>query len=263
MVYRMEKITSRRNPLCMHIKKLGLSRSYRYESGEFLCDGVKLLEEAVLSGAEICSVLTSSEIPFPLSVDTRVYCTTQILLDSVSPLNNAQDLLFVCKMSGEKRISFETGTHILLDRMQDPGNVGTIIRTAGAFGINSVIMTGGCADPYNPKAIRASMGAIFRQYICGMDLAELTALRDSGVRFIATAPDSTGTDIRKLCLPGAVIAIGNEGRGLSAGVLSLCDEKALIPVYPGCESLNASVAAAIVMWEAVRQPPVADTERTG
>ena len=259
----MEKITSRHNPLCLHIKKLGQSRSYRYESGEFLCDGVKLLEEAVLSGAEICSVLTATEIPFPLSVDTRVYSTAQILLDSVSPLNNAQDLLFVCKMNSKRNIPFEAGTHILLDRMQDPGNVGTIIRTAGAFGIDSVIMTGECADPYNPKTIRASMGAIFRQYVCGMDLSELTALHDSGVKFIATAPDSTGTDIRKLCLPGAVIAIGNEGRGLSAGVLSLCDEKARIPVDPGCESLNASVAAAIVMWEAVRQPPGAGTACNG
>ena len=128
----MEKITSRKNPLCIHMKKLGESRSYRYGCGQFLCDGAKLLEEAVNHGAGINAVLTASAIPFPLPLDTRVYYTGQSLLDSVSPLRNAQDLLFTCYIRKEKEAPLDAGTHILLDSLQDPGNVGTIIRAAFA-----------------------------------------------------------------------------------------------------------------------------------
>ena len=245
----MEKITSRRNPLCMHIKKLGESRSYRESCGEFLCDGEKLLEEALTFGAEITAVLTASRIPFPLSVDTRMCYTDHSIIDSVSPLKNAQDTLFTCKIpqSAESGDCF-TGTHILLDGVQDPGNVGTIIRTANAFGIKCVILTGACADPYNPKTVRASMGALFRQRICRLEIAELSRLKELGVRFIGAVPGEKSKDISRVKLSDSIIAIGSEGQGLSEEVLTLCSMKVRIPISTECESLNAAVAAAIIIW---------------
>ena len=299
----MEKITSRRNPLCMHIKKLGASRSYREACGEFLCDGIKLLEEAVKNDAEITNVLTAVHIPFPLPLETRVHFTDRKLIDSVSPLTNSPGLLFTCRFpqqsgndkgnensgadspiensvtsdhnennefcenrefrenrdgldsiygfDGIDRIdSFDSfgGTHILLDGVQDPGNVGAIIRTADAFGIKSVILTGDCADPYNPKTIRATMGAIFRQNIRHMSGAALAGLKADGARFIGAAPGGQSKDVSTVRLKNTIIAIGSEGRGLSGEVLALCDEIVTIPIAPACESLNAAVAAAILMY---------------
>ena len=253
----MEKITSRRNPLCVHIKKLGESRSYRYERREFLCDGVKLLEEAAESGAEIPAVLTSAQIPFPLPVGTRVYYTERGLINSLSPLSTAQDTLFTCAMPPLDQAATLTrrdgdGVYILLDGLQDPGNVGAIIRTASAFGVKALILTGACADPYNPKTIRATMGAIFRQALYHMDSGELAALRDGGLRFIGATADRNSGSISDAKLGGAVVAIGSEARGLSESVLSLCSEMITIPIAPECESLNAAAAAAIIIWESVR-----------
>ncbi|MCL2402167.1 MAG: RNA methyltransferase [Oscillospiraceae bacterium] len=248
----METITSRKNPLCAHVKKLGAHRAYRQERGEFLCDGVKLLEEALKSGADITTVLTASDMHSPKNI--RAFQTTQEILDSLSPLKTAQDVLFTCKMP--QPIDFTpdfvgSGTHILLDGIQDPGNLGTIVRTANALGIRSVILLDGCADLYNPKTIRASMGAIFRQHVCHTSasaLAEFSA--ESDLRIIGAALE--GTDVSAVNLKNTIIAIGSEGRGLSEPVLSLCNNLISIPMSPACESLNAAVAASIIMWEAAR-----------
>ena len=264
----MEKITSRKNPLAMHVKKLGVSREYRKECGEFLCDGIKLLEEAVKSGAEIIAVLTASNVPFPLPLETRVFYSDRSLIDSLSPLKNAQDTLFTCRVrsieymeNSEFRIpsselsytaSVSSGAHILLDGIQDPGNVGAIIRTANALGIRNVLLTNGCADPYNPKTIRASMGAIFRQRFYSMSFSELSKLKEKNVRFIGAVSDDGCKDISSINMSSSIVAIGSEGSGLSDEVLSLCDELLTIPISPKSESLNASVAAAIIMWEAHR-----------
>ena len=287
--------------MALHMKKLGVSRAYRTEKGEFLCDGIKLLDEAVKSGAEVISVLASSDIPFPLPADTRLYAADRELIDYISTLKNAQDVLFTCKIPPQIKVSsvidsINAGTHgagandidpqdtgrhgngvygngvygngfsILLDGMQDPGNVGTIIRTADAFRVSYVILTGSSVDPYNPKTIRASMGAIFRQRIVSMTLGELIALEDNGARFVgAVLASETGldqddvsqtirnaADITRIDLRGSIVAIGSEGRGLSGDVLSLCGERVTIPIAPSCESLNAAVAAAIIIWEAMK-----------
>ena len=244
--------------MAMHLKKLGASRSYRTECGEFLCDGMKLFEDAVNNSVTIPAVLTTVPIPFPLPIDTRVYYADRRLIDSLSPLKNAQDLLFSCKMrdreTGDARVSqgmlVKGGTHILLDNVQDPGNVGAIIRTANAFGIDCVVLYGACADAFNPKTIRASMGAIFRQNICAMDLEMLAEAKNSGVKFIGAALNGDCRAIFNVGFENAVVAIGSEGSGLTAEILSLCSELVTIPIADGCDSLNAAVAAAIIMWEA-------------
>jgi len=246
----MNKITSRRNPLCLHIKRLGTDRGYRESCGQFLCDGLKLLEEAVMCDAEVCAVLTSENIPFPLSIDTKVYFAERGLINSLSPLKNSQETLFTCKTPVNASPEAPSGTSILLDNVQDPGNVGTIIRTANAFGIKSVMLTNGCADPYNPKTIRASMGAIFRQSIQHFITSELVELRNGGARFIGATVSKDCRRVFEVEFKDAIVVIGSEGRGISESILSLCSEKITIPIAPECESLNAAVAAAIIMWEA-------------
>jgi len=252
MAFTMERITSRRNPLCLHIKKLGASRSYRESCGQFLCDGVKLLEEAISCNMEVKAVLTSSYLPFPLSVDTKVYYSDRSLVDSLSPLKNSQDTLFSCSIPIQVDHVTAQGTHILLDGVQDPGNVGAIIRTANAFGINSVILTEGCADPYNPKTIRASMGAIFRQNIQYLSISELSDIKDKNFRFIGATLAKDCRKVYEVNYKDTIIVIGSEGRGISEDILSLCSENVTIPISPECESLNAAIAAAILIWESTR-----------
>jgi len=250
------------------MKRLSESRSYRQEHGEFLCDGMKLLEEAVSSGAVVTAVLTTLPLPFELNSQTTVYRVGRDLIESLSPLRSAQDTLFTCKIPPLQELSDLSGTHILLDGMQDPGNVGAIIRTACAFGIQSVILTDGCADPYNPKTLRASMGAVFRQKLYFVSVPDFAAalekantVKDPGLssssekdfRVIGAAPRGDSAEISVVSLTNCVIAIGNEGHGLSKQVLALCDETVSIPIAPECQSLNAAVAAAIFIWEAARQ----------
>ena len=142
---------------------------------------------------------------------------------------------------------------LVLETVQDPGNVGTVIRTANAFNIDAVILTGDCADLYNPKTVRATMGAIFRQRVISCALGELPMLlAGSGLALYGAALSERAQDIRTLNIRSAAVAIGSEGKGLSRELLSLCEGELIIPMNPDSESLNAAVAAAVVMWEMAR-----------
>ncbi len=246
----MDEITSRKNPLVRHLKKLGADGEYRRQSKEYLCDGPKLLREAVLSGAGITAVLTSGAIPDFLPDGVPVYRVEHDLIETVSPLKNPQDIVFSCRLPAAD--AGPEGFQIILEGLQDPGNVGTILRTAGAMGVARVILTGGCADPYNPKAVRASMGAIFRQPLAAMRLDGIAALKKRGIRIYASSVSDDCLDVRDADFCGAAVAVGSEGRGLSDDMLRLCDEKIKIPMAENAESLNAATAAAIIMWEAAK-----------
>lgn len=246
----MEEIKSRKNPLIAHMKKLGVDSDYRYSHMEFVCDGEKLLYEAVANGADIKTVILSGKKPDWLPDTILIYKVEQDIIDSVSPLKNPQNVIFSCGMSKPDEVFDIEGFHIVLEGIQDPGNVGTIIRTAAAFNIKSVILTGACADPYNPKTIRATMGALFRQRLSVMDFGGIIDLKLKGLRFYGASLGCDSLDIRDIKLENCAVAIGSEGRGLSEEILKLCDGKIIIPMAPQSESLNAAVAAAIVMWEA-------------
>jgi len=243
----VERITGRKNSICVHAKNLGKDSSYRKAKGEFLCDGRKLLDEAVKNNAPITAVFTTEDLKAALPENTPVYLIDQSIMDSISPLKSPQNVLFTCKLPPLKTFEYRTGTHILLDNIQDPGNVGTIIRCADAFGINSVIFFGSTADAYNPKAVRASMGAIFRQRIGFVSIGELEQI---SVRIIGTSGDNGYLPVYKADLKDAIIVMGNEGQGISEDLKRLCGETICIPITPGCESLNVAVAASIIMYEA-------------
>lgn len=243
----MERITSRKNPRIVHMKKLGTSREYRNETGEFICDGIKLLREAVMHRAEITCVLFAGEMPEGIPAGTDVFQVDMGIIEAVSPMKNPQPVLFSCR---KKAVSEEVrGAVVILEGVQDPGNVGTMLRTANAMGVGTVVLTGGCADPYNPKTVRASMGAVFRQHYFETDLSGVASLRSGGLRIMGAALGEGCRPVTEVNFENAAVVIGSEGRGISAEMLDICDERVIIPMAPECESLNAGVAAAIIMWE--------------
>ena len=129
----------------------------------------------------------------------------------------------------------------------------TVVRTANALGMDAVVLTGACADLYSPKTVRAAMGALFRQPVLTCTTDELLQLLHArGLKLYGAALTDAAQDLRRVPLSPAAVAIGSEGRGLSAQLLAQCDGQIIIPMQPGAESLNAAVAAAVVMWEIAR-----------
>ena len=245
----MMNLTSRSSTIAKHIKKLGKSKSYRDEHGQFLCVGEKLFEEALKNGCDIEVVITSKNLEHELSENVRVYYADDSIIDSLSPTQNSQGLIFTCNIPTIDNVDHKKGTHILLDCIQDPGNLGTIIRSALAFGMDSVILTDGCADIYNPKTVRASMGAIFKQSVVYMTRDEIDELKSLGVRFIVASNEADSVDISKARLNDSIIVLGSEGQGVSDYLTDLCDDMIKIPISPDVESINVSTAASIIMWE--------------
>lgn len=244
----IKTITSRKNDKVVHMKKLGSSRSYRRENGEFLCDGIKLLGEALQFGVEITAIFTSEELQFSIDDSIDVYMVPQSIIETISPMKNPQTVLFSCKMRENKNAESDKRI-MILENVQDPGNVGTVLRTANAFGIDKVILVGACADPYNPKTIRATMGAIFRQTIEETDIDGIKALRERGMKVYGAALSSESVDIGTISWDNTAIVIGSEGQGLTQEMMDACDGCVIIPMEPNSESLNAAIAASVFMWE--------------
>ena len=250
-----ETITSRQNPLMTHLRKLASSRSYRIKSGEYLCDGTKLLAEALKWGAEVKTAVFSEGVDIPPLPDgVRAVRVSEELMRSVSPMETPQGALFTVALPEVQLPETLSGKHYLvLDGVQDPGNVGTILRTADAFDCDGVFLVNACADLYNPKTARATMGAIFRREAYTVTAEELFALlRKSGVPLYGTALRDDTVPLAEANLARAVVAIGSEGRGLSQQVLDECAKTLKIPMNPRCESLNAAIAATVVLWEMYR-----------
>lgn len=241
----MEIIRSRQNERIKHMIALGGDAKARQTFGEYIGVGDKLLKEAIASGAEIGCVLTTEEIP---GLPCRL--VTPELLKAVSPLQNSPGPVFTVKMKPIPAAE-KLRRVIVLENVQDPGNVGTVLRTADAFGMDAVVLCGACADPYNPKTVRASMGAIFRQTVVKTAVEELDDVL-GGLPLYGAALAEGAMDIRELPKTGLAVAIGNEGQGLTEALLAKCAGKTIIPMRSCAESLNAGIAAAVAMWEMIR-----------
>ena len=252
----MERITSRRNPLVLHIRRLGAERKYRRAQNAFLCEGDKLVEEALrwAGGVETLVCTEGTAPPEHCPADTRLVEVPEEVMAHLSTVETPQHYLAVCRLP-ERALppALEPGRYLVLDGLQDPGNVGTIWRTADAFGADGLILVNGCADPFSPKTVRATMGACFRLPVWESDWDTLSArLAAAEVPLYTTALREDTADVRELSLARAAVVIGSEGRGVSEQALSLCQCTVKIPMRARCESLNAAVAASVVLWEMAR-----------
>ncbi len=246
----MEKITSRKNEWVLSLRRLAKSAEERRETGQFLCDGHKLLREALDAGMEITSVLwKEGGDPGTVPSCSRQAAVPEDLFDYVSPMTNSPGPLFTVRMPHNS--SGDTASRVIvLENVQDPGNVGTVIRTANAMNTDAVVLTGACADPYSPKTVRATMGAIFRQRVIYVPLEELPGLLSGwDLPLYGALLSERARNILTMDLSRCAVAVGSEGNGLSRELQSLCTSELIIPMNPASESLNAAVAASIIMWE--------------
>lgn len=251
----METITSRQNPLFQKLRKLNSSNAFRRQQGLFVCEGPKLLEEAVKWNVSIGTVVKIPEFTLPQGLACQVVETPWDVLRSLADTVTPQKVLFTCAVPDTALPdTLEKGCYLVLDGVQDPGNIGTIWRTADAFGASGLLLAGPCGEPYAPKAVRASMGACFRLPVWrGERQAVAELLKRSGIPLYATALREDTEDVRNVDLSQAAVVIGNEGRGISEEMLSLCEKSLKIPMLERCESLNAAVAASVVLWEGWRE----------
>lgn len=245
-----QHITSRDNETLKEIRKLLTSRTARRAAGLFLCDGRTLLSEALAFGADIVTVVCAEGLALPPLPDTvRALDVPEPLLRGVCPSDTPQGVVFTCRLPAlSLPAPPAAGRHILLDRVQDPGNVGSILRSAAAFGVDSVILGPGCADPFSPKTIRAGMGACFRQPVFETeDLAAL--LKNTALPVYAAARTGGAENAGEAVFPrNFMLLLGNEGAGLSSELRALAGRAVWIPLRPDCESLGVAAAAAVLMF---------------
>ena len=244
----MERITSRKNPLLQQVRRLLTSKKERETAGLFVADGVKLLDEAVKWYEGLDTVVLTDDVQMNLPETVRVVSVPEDVMASISPMEAPQGALFLCRMPEKKEFTPKPGM-LFLDGIQDPGNLGTILRTADALDI-PVALLEGCADPYNHKTVRASMGAVFRTSVQQTTWEEAASIcKAQNIPVAVTALSDRAVDLRNADLPKMAVVIGSEGRGVRQEILESADEELIIPMNPRCESLNAAIASAIVMWQ--------------
>ena len=242
------KITSRKNAFIQQVRRLLTSRKERQNAGLFVADGTKLLQEAVRYWDGLDTVILTEGVEVPVPDHVRVVVVSQEIMEYISPMETPQGALFLCKLPQQKAFTPKPGM-LLLDGIQDPGNIGTILRTADALDI-PVALLEGCADPYSHKVVRASMGAVFRTPVVQATWAEAqAACKRAGIPIGVTALSDRAEDLRTAKLCRMAVVIGSEGQGVRREILENADRELIIPMNSHCESLNAAIAAAIVMWQ--------------
>ena len=256
------KITSRQNPLIVRLSKLS-DRKRRDEEGLFRLDGVKLTAEALMNGITPDYVFVTEDMLASGKLDgipdDRLFPVTDEVLAKLTDEKAPQGVIAFIRTDAAKNITFAEGADgagdhrtLLLSSIRDPGNVGTIIRSACAMGLDRVYLSADCADIFSPKTLRASMGMSLRQSITivDSDIKLVEALRRGGTEVFAAALRDGSAKLGESALPEKVcFVIGNEGHGLSDELIDACGGTVIIPMAPGCESLNAAMAAGIIAWE--------------
>ena len=243
-----ERITSRRNPLVQQVKKLLTSKREREKLGLFVSDGTKLLEEAVRYCPGLHTVFLCEGVEVRVRESCRVIRVSREVMEAISPMESPQGAVFLCRLPEKREFRPEKGM-LLLDGIQDPGNLGTILRTADAWNV-PVALLEGCADPFSHKVVRSSMGAVFRTPVTVTDwqTAKESCAR-AGIPVAVTALNQRAEDIRKAEVSAMAVVIGSQGPGVRRELLESARHCLIIPMNDHCESLNAAIAAATVMWQ--------------
>ena len=270
-------ITSRQNPSVLYACRLA-EKKHRQKERKFRIDGIKLFEEAVCSGVDIETVFIAEGAKDRIFARLGNFLTNatdsgseiKILSDGVfekiSEEKSPEGIICVAKYI-DKLHKIATINNIeaivggiieskqsvfALESVRDPGNLGTIIRSAVAFGVDCILISSDCADLYNPKTLRAAMGTIFKQNVIVAEdmVLMLKAFSDGGRRTYAAALSSDAVLLGKRELSAYdCIVVGNEGHGLSDEIISVCNDRILIPMTPSAESLNAAIASSVCLWE--------------
>ena len=260
MYTRIESADNRKLKL---IRKLS-SRKHRDALGKYVIEGINLVEEAIRKNADIEFVVASEDFESD-RLDAisggigEIHLVGRDIYEKISDTENGSGVIAVVRRSYDRdRViaSIDTGDNVLvLDRVQDPGNIGTMIRTAVAAGYRAVLLIKGCADIYSPKVLRATAGMIFNLPVLFADDASeaVSILHELGLRVFVTEPEAKLAYYETDLSSGAALVIGNEGRGVSEELASLADERITLPMEGSVESLNAAVAAAILMYERIRR----------
>ena len=259
----MQIITSKDNELVKHIRKLK-DKKFRDENNEYVVEGVRLVEEAVKENAKIKQIIVCEdttktyEIPTHIMLEIAKYDCIYVsdkVFNLITQVTNPQGIMAIIeKDTANVQIDYTQDIIVTLDDVQDPGNLGTILRTVDSIGLNQIIVSKGMADAFNAKVVRSTMGAIFRIKIIEVeDLAK--AIKDMKKHHFKLMVTSLQTDnsIYDINFNKKIIVIGNEANGVSKEIQEMADEKAKIPMLGRTESLNASVATGVVLYEYVRQ----------
>lgn len=258
----MDTIVSKENSIIKEIKKLK-ERKHRREENKFLVEGFRFVSEALDSDFNVSQIFLcdnsldkykSFNIDEKINDNTNVYLLSEKVFKIISSTDTPQGIIAVVN-NKDLNISYKNGFYVLADRIQDPGNMGTIIRTAHAAGALGIIATKGTVDVYNEKTLRATMGSIFHVPILEDNNFEvINNLIHKDFKLLASSLQS---DKNFFQLPlkdsKVIICIGNEGNGISDEIYNMAHETFKIPMPGGAESLNAGVAASIIMFEVVRQ----------
>lgn len=259
----MQTITSKDNELIKHIRKLK-DKKYRDESNEYVVEGVKLVEEAVKENAKIKQIIVCEdttrtyEIPTHIMLEIAKYECISVsdkIFNIITQVTNPQGIMAIIEKNAQNaKIDYTQDIIVVLYDVQDPGNLGTILRTVDSIGLNQIIVSKGTADAFNSKVVRSTMGAIFRIKIIEVEnLAQaIKEMRKHHFKLMVTSLQ-TKNSIYDIDFNKKIIVIGNEANGVSKEIQDMADEKAKIPMLGRTESLNASVAAGVVMYEYVRQ----------
>ncbi len=221
-------------------------KKFRDESGLFIVESEHLVKEALSLGL-VKEIITSRDYD---RKDVTVYQVNKDILKKISNLDNAPDMMAVVNMPKKNKV---TGNILILDRIQDPGNLGTMIRSSVALGFETIILSDDSVDIYNDKVIRASEGMFFKINILRGDLLEIIPKLQIDGYLIYGTNVVNGRVLKDIKKDNKLaIVIGNEGSGVSSKVANLCDDNIYIPINKNCESLNAAVAASIIMYEVSR-----------
>ncbi|RNA70281.1 TrmH family RNA methyltransferase [Alteribacter keqinensis] len=246
----MERIESPKNPKIKAWKKLHTKRG-REKSVLFFIEGRHLIEEALKANLPFVELIIREGEEMPKewkAADVKPVEVTARVMKELSETETPQGFAAVCELPENVNIPLETGQFLFLDRIQDPGNMGTIIRTAHAAGVTGIVYSEGTADPYNSKVIRSTQGSLFHIPVQKMDLQEAIALcKENGVPVFGTSFDGSTYSAIEPQQKFALL-LGNEGQGIDEELLAQTDHNLYIPLYGGAESLNVSVAAGILLY---------------
>ncbi len=252
----IQTITSQENSLVKHIKKLQ-TKSYRIKTGEYLLEGYRLVRDAIENGVKLKNIIVADTFDTTEFSHLDLTVMPEKLFNQLKTTVNSQGIMAVAKMServfDEKRAN-DGSFFIYLDGIQDPGNLGTIVRIADAGGIDGVLLSKTCVDIYNPKTIRSTMASMFNVPVyenCENDTLKM--LKSNGYDLVAGSLEAKCSHYEADYSNRIVVVIGNEANGITDEVMSMCNVPVKIPIYGKAESLNASVACGILVYEILRR----------